>query len=334
MSTSPYFCLYAHNLPVRGATRSAVYDLHRQGITLIPNVLHAILLDFRHRPWAETQQQFAPGNPALFGHYLDFLQAKELGFFTRTPADFPALSLRWHSPHHVQNAVLSYAFGQYSLPDVLAQLDGLQCRHLELRLTLGHHAWAEVVALFQQLEPMGFQSVTLLLTYSEALPDEPALGAFYEQFPKIQCIIVHSAPGAYQSPAYPGKLAFVAQNLPREQPRTRHIVNLEYFTEAQQFNPYYHRKICVSESGSIKNCLLLPQRFGNVNTTPLAAALANPAFQELWHAAPDQTVGLRDSELRYAHFSADYLVKNPASGLFDVEHRVRPLHQHPATIAA
>jgi SPASM domain peptide maturase of grasp-with-spasm system len=321
MSNKPYFCLYAHNIPVRGATRSAIYDLQRQNVVPVPNVLYDILLDFKQHPWTETQERYAPNNPQLFAQYLSFLQKKDLGFFAETPNGFPELKLHWYSPHRVQNAVLSYAFAHYSLRDVLTQLDALQCRHVELRLSLQGHCWAEIVDLFRQMEAKSFLSVTLLLAYSSALVNEQQLGALYEEFPKIQCIIVHAAPMNFQSATHPGKIAYVTQDLQQEKPRNRNVVNLDYFTEALQFNPYFNRKVCVTDQGSIKNCLLLSPSFGNVNTTRLEAVLANPDFQELWHAAPDQTLGLRDSELRYAHFSADYLVRNPATGLFDLEHR-------------
>ena len=316
MSTKPYFQLYAHNIAVKGSTRSAIYDLQRQDIVLIPNILHKVLQHLSQHPWQETQQVFAPGNPSVFQQYIDFLLRKDLGFFLHNPASFPALSLAWHSPHHLQNAVVSYAFAHYRLGAVLAQLDELQCRHLELRLHLPGPNWPEVVAFFDQMATMSFTSVSLLLAYSEAVPDEQQLALFYEQFPKIQHIIVHDAPYGAPSAAHPEHVVFVTSDLQRELPRDRYIVNSEFFTEALRFNPYYNRKLCVDDAGNIKNCLLQPEYFANVNTTRLADVLQTPGFQELWHAAPDQTVGLRDSELRYAHFSADYLVRDAESGLF------------------
>ncbi|GGF03783.1 hypothetical protein [Hymenobacter cavernae] len=320
MSSKPYFCLYAHDIAVQGATRSAIYDLQHQHITFIPNVLYKVLLHLKQHPWRETQQVFAPGNPQLFDQYLHFLLQKDLGFYIDAPASFPPLSLAWHSPHHVQNAVVSYAFAHYSLPDVLAQLDALHCRHLELRLNLGcRGAWPEVVALFQQLETMVFSSVTLLLAYSENVPDEPQLGAFYEQFAKIQHILVHRAPYSRPGGTHPGQIAFTERDLCADQPKDCYIVNSEFFTEALQFNPYYNRKVCVSAEGYVKNCLLRPEHFANVRDTRLATVLARPDFQELWHAAPDQTAGLQASELRYALFSAAYLVRDSASGLFTRE---------------
>ncbi|MBO2013097.1 hypothetical protein [Hymenobacter negativus] len=327
MSTKPYFQLYAHNIAVKGSTRSAIYDLQRQDIVLIPNVLHRVLRHLVQHPWRETQQAFAPGNPVVFQQYIDFLLRKDLGFFLHNPASFPALSLAWNSPHHVQNAVISYAFAHYHLGAVLAQLDQLQCQHLELRLRLPGQNWPEVLALFEQMAAMSFASVSLLLAYSEAVPDEQQLRLLYEHFPKIQHIIVHDAPYGAPSAAHPEHVVFVTADLQREQPRDRYIVNSEFFTEAMRFNPYYNRKLCVDDAGYIKNCLLQPKRFANVNTTRLATVLQDADFQELWHAAPDQTVGLQDSELRYAHFSADYLVRDTGSGLFN---RV----SHPAAVPA
>jgi hypothetical protein len=167
-----------------------------------------------------------------------------------------------------------------------------------------------------ELLDKSFQSVALLLTYSPVLADPALADALYARCPKILSLLVHAAPVARASTAHPGKVAFITQDLRRVPPRPRYVVNLQYFAEAQRFNPYYNRKLCVDETGAIKKCLLLADSFGHVDATPLAEVLAQEAFQALWHAAPDRTAELQDSELRYALFSADCLVEDPHSGLF------------------
>ncbi|MGY3091467.1 SPASM domain peptide maturase of grasp-with-spasm system [Hymenobacter sp. UYAg731] len=316
MSPKPYFCLYAHNISVGGKARSAIYDLQRGQLVAIPNVLHRILLDMRQRPWRAVQQQYAPDDAALFGKYLAFLLERDLGLFVDDPLDFPPLSLQWQSPHAVLNAVVSYAFEQYDLAAVLTQLDALQCRHLELRLTTRAGCWPEVLRLADALVDKSFQSVTLLLTHSPALADPALADALYARCPKILSLVVHAAPSARASTVHPGKVAFITPDLRRVPPRPRYVVSLPYFAEAQRFNPYYNRKLCVDETGAIKNCLLLADSFGHVDETPLAEVLACEAFQVLWHVAPDRVAGVKDSELRYALFSADCLVEDPHSGLF------------------
>ena len=314
MADKSYFCLYAHNIPVQGKARSAIYDLQRGQLVVIPNVLYRIVLDLRQQPWRTVQQQYAPDDAALFGKYLAFLLERDLGLFVDDPLDFPPLSLQWESPHTVVNAVVSYEFGQYDLAAVLTQLDALHCQHLELRLTTRAGCWPEVLRLADQLVDKSFQSVTLLLTYSPALAEPALADALYARCPKILSLVVHTAPSAHASTVHPGKVAFITPDLRRVPSRPRYVVSLPYFAEAQRFNPYYNRKLCVDEAGAIKNCLLLADSFGHVDTTPLAEALAGEAFQELWHVAPDRVEGVKDSELRYALFSADYLREDPHSG--------------------
>lgn len=315
MSHKPYFCLYAHNIPVLGKARSAIYDLQRGQLVVIPNILYRILLDLRLRPWRAVQQQYAPDDAALFGKYIKFLMDRDLGLFVDDPLDFPPLSLQWESPHAVLNAVVSYEFEQYDLTAVLTQLDALQCRHLELRLTTRAGCWPEVLRLADELVDKSFHSVTLLLTYSPALADLALVDALYARCPKILSLVVHAAPNACASMVHPGKVAFITPDLRRVPPRPRYVVSLQYFAEAQRFNPYYNRKLCVDETGAIKNCLMLADSFGHVDKTPLAEVLAGEAFQVLWHVAPDRMTGVKDSELRYALFSTDCLVEDPYSKL-------------------
>lgn len=311
-----YFYLYAHNIAVKGRARSVIYDLQHQRLVPIPTILHTILGDLKQQPWCSVQQKYAPHDPAVFDKYLAFLQEKDLGLFVSSLAPFPPLALAWHSPYPVQNAVVSYTFGQYALPDVLAQLEALHCRHLELHLTTHGQSWADIAAVLRPLASTGFQSVTVLLTYAPAVADEQQLRLLYEQHPKIQCLVVHGAPAYRRSSSHPDSIVWVPQDLRQARPGNRYVVTVEYFTEALRFNPYYNRKICVDELGTIKNCLLHTAGFGNVATTRLAAALASPEFQELWHAAPDQTADIRESELRYALFCADDLRRDTATGLF------------------
>jgi hypothetical protein len=299
-----YFLLYAHNVPVRGKTVSAIYDLHGGAITRIPNVLFDIVQRLVHEP-VEAVRECYHYDVASFDQYLKFLQAKNLGFWTDEPERFPATEFVWRYPGLLTHAVLEYEFDHYALPEVLVQLDNLLCRHLELRLDL---AGRSAEALWQLLTPLAqssFKTITLFIRYAEATPPE-LLDELFATQPKLTHIFCHSAPATVRSTQHARVLTtrwrLGPDDAPAALPAPRYVVSPAYFAEAQQHNPYYNGKVCVSRRGQLKNCLRHARSFGQVQTEPLRQLITQADFQDLWHACPDKIEGLRDSELRYATY--------------------------------
>ncbi|WP_077919561.1 hypothetical protein [Spirosoma sp. 209] len=317
-----YFLLYAHNIPVRGKERAALYNLQAGHILCIPLVLTDLIEAMRTAPVETVRQQFAPTRPELFDAYLNFLLRNDLGFYTDEPTLFPPLSLQWDTPHHIQTAVLDLDFDQYDPVAVLDQLDGLQCRHVEYRLQTGRGTARQLEALMEANQGRGFRSVSLLIDYQTALGQPPQwVHRLYEACPKIEFMLVYNAPYAGKSRTHPAHIQFIQDDIRSASyrasaTRRRHIVNVGYFTEAQQFNPYYNRRVCISQAGEIKNCLQHRRSFGSVLTDRIDAVVSRADFRELWLASPDRVAGLRDSELRYCLFMPHELVADPETGLF------------------
>lgn len=297
-----YLQLYAHNVPVRGTTAGAIYNLAQGSITRVPLVLLDLLTQLAQEPLATVRARYAY-DLASFDRYVAFLLGKDLAFQTEEPAHFPALDLTWHHPGLLTHAVLEYAFAHYSLPEVLTQLDRLLCRHLELRLDLGSQPATALPALLAPLATSAFKAITVFVRHTDALT--PAfLDAVYAAHPKLAYVFCHSAPATVRSAQHarvlttrwePGQ----GEAMPRL-PTPRYIVNSQFFAEAQQHNPYYNGRVCISYLGQLKNCLRHAQSFGHVQAQPLRELIAQPGFQELWHASADKIEGLCESELRYA----------------------------------
>ena len=317
-----YFLLYAHNVPVRGSKRAAIYNLQAGQVLYIPLVLTNLIEAMRQAPVVEVRASFAPTRPDLFDAYLDFLIRNDLGFYTNNPECFPRLSLDWDTPHPVQTAVIDLNIAHYDPFPVLDQLDALLCRHIEIRLSNGNGTAATLKRLLAATHDRGFRSVSLLLDYAIVLGQPSAwVHRLFDECARIDFILVYNAPFAGKSRTHPEHIQFLEDDLNsaafREKTaKRRPIVNIPYFTESQQFNPYYNRRVCISQQGQIKNCLLHEQSFGSVLATPLSTAISSETFQALWHAAPDQVAHLRDSELRYCLFLPYALIHDNATGLF------------------
>ncbi|RTQ45894.1 hypothetical protein EJV47_23995 [Hymenobacter gummosus] len=292
-----HFLLYAHNVPVRGRDRSAIYDLHNAQITFIPNVLFDIVAALQQRPYAAVEADYGY-DAASFGKYLAFLQQKGLGFFTERPEAFPRLNLDYHCPDPLTSAVVEYEFGYYDFAALVQQLDTLRCRHLELRLRRATPARLQTLAA--ALSGTTLRAVTIWLEYTPQV-SAADLRALYAAQPKISRLLCHSAPWSGADAELP-RLTYTQWQLDEAAatlPKPRYVVNSQFFVEARHRNPYYNGKVCVSRRGDIKNCLRHARSFGRLPEATLPDVIRRADFLELWFAAPDAIEELRDSPLRY-----------------------------------
>ncbi|GAB2963024.1 hypothetical protein GCM10027048_34760 [Hymenobacter coalescens] len=305
-----HFQLYAHQVPVRGRDRSAIYDLHNAQVTFIPNVLYDILAALDQQPYADVQAAYAY-DAASFGQYMAFLQRKELGFFTDNKAAFPKLRLEHHCPDELTSAVVEHDFRHYDFATVAAQLDALRCRHLELRLT--HATPARLARLADSLAGTTLRAVTVLLEYTAAV-SAAELRALHAAHPKLSRIICHSAPHTGPDADLPALSYTPWRPGAAAPPEPRYVVNTQFFAEAQRHNPYYNGRVCISRTGLVKNCLRHARSFGQVPTDALADIVRRDDFRELWFAAPDAIEELRDSPLRYCTYFPHELRRTAPGG--------------------
>lgn len=314
-----FFRLYAHNIPVPGKERSAIYDLQRQEIVLIPNILQSILEALDRSTIDEVIAKYAPKRPDLIEKYLLFLHGKDLGFYTNSPERYPLLDLNWSSPYIIQSAVVAFEFSSYSIFQIADQLDKLHCQHVELRLNTVNSDPSDLFEVLEGLSKKTFRTITLLLNYSPYLLEENFTDKLFEAFKKINFIFVFNSPVQKNSHQNPKNISFLKKGVPKGRSGVRHIVNLDYFMEAQKHNPYYNKKVCIDEKGRIKNCLLHQNYFGNVIKDSIKNIISRNDFQKLWFASPDKIEDIRDSELRFSIFLTDELETSENPGLYRIK---------------
>jgi hypothetical protein len=278
-----YFTIYSHNIPVKGGQKSLVYDLRKEALVAIPNGLYYLLERLRIFSVEEIRSGLSAADARVVEQYLGFLAEKDLGVFSERRAPFGALELRWHSPSLVSTAVLEYGFTGYPLAGVLDQLNGLLCKNLELRLYDVDRE--ELASLLARIDRGVF---SYLVVYVEG---DAEMRETIER--------VSSKAGE----------VFVADGLREEASFHRYIVNMPYFSEAQEHHPYFNQRICVSRSGEIKRCLTHAETFGNVRDKTLREVIDDPVFTEWWDIAPDDIEDLKDSAFRYAIYTNKPLIK-------------------------
>ncbi|MFL5382211.1 MAG: grasp-with-spasm system SPASM domain peptide maturase [Longimicrobiaceae bacterium] len=313
------FRLFACCVPVRGARRSTLCDLQRERYELIPNGLYDLLHRYTDHTLEEIRADFPPSAHRTLDEYFAFLVKGEYGFWCDDPDAFPPLDLSWERPERVTNALVDVdERSRHDWPSLLAQLDALGCQAIQVRF-FRPTPLPEVEAVLGAMAHGRLRSVELLLPFDPAW-EERALEGMCLRHQRVMAITVTAAPEtridrmtgletvifhraeAVDSHAHCGAVGPEWFN-----------PSLEGFTEARSFNSCLNRKVSVDAAGEIRNCPSLPVSFGNAATTPLADAVANPAFRALWGVTKDQVETCRDCEFRYVCTDCRAWVADPSN---------------------
>jgi SPASM domain peptide maturase of grasp-with-spasm system len=299
------FKLYANCIPVKGARRSTICDLQLYRYDFIPNGLYHILTSMKDLSIADIKAAFPAFQHNIIDEYFEFLLEKDYGFFCSEPHLFPDLELSWMAPQQITNAIIDVDDqSRHPFESIFAQLDSLGCRALQLRF----FSAVSLEELGRILEMTGrgvLRHIDLLLPYSEGFSDEVLQGICSEH-QRISRIAVYSAPASrtVRVPHTNVPISFTTARCDSptccgESSPKFFVINMEHFTEAQEWNSCLNRKISISADGYIKNCPSLPDSFGHISTVPLSDALAAPHYKDLWAITKDQVKVCRDCEFRY-----------------------------------
>lgn len=72
--------LYANCIPVKGARRSLICDLHYRTYEFIPNALYDILTQYKNKSIAYIKQQYTEQYHGIIDEYFVFILNQNLGF--------------------------------------------------------------------------------------------------------------------------------------------------------------------------------------------------------------------------------------------------------------
>lgn len=299
------FRLHAHCIPVRGASRSTVSDLQRRQWHLVPNSLYEILTVHRDRSREELHALFGAESAPVLDEYFEFLEERELGWWTDEPERFPPLDLSWDVPARVTNAIVDAdAASAHDFGSLVPQLEELGCRTLQLRV-FDRWPLERLDEALRHTDASRLRSVELIAAYDLAWSDEQLL-EFCARHPRLVSFFVHGAPArrVVREPGSDVALVFRTERVDSETHCGQvhpgyFLADLSGFTEALAHNSCLNRKISVDRHGHIRNCPSMARSFGKATEVPLAAALESPGFRDLWSVTKDQVDVCRDCEFRY-----------------------------------
>ncbi len=321
MNESTPYKLYGTCLLTRGYARSTICDLERGQVYPIPNILLEILQNKQLSTISAVKLHYGEEHSEAIDDYFTFLLNEELIFFTKTPEQFPALSLQWHHPSKITNAIIDISVPfAYDVESVLQQLDELGCRKIEIRCY--DYGTPEVFSdLLKVTQNSVINSIGIVTRFHVDIPDQ-AWQELCDKYARITSITLHGCP---QCREITSSVFLTPIRLTSKFVGGAHccgVIHEDYFTsliepvsEAQHFNSCLNRKIGIDLEGNIKNCPSMSESFGHVGTTPLVTALGNDKFKSVWNINKDQINICCDCEFRYICSDCRAYIEDPSDML-------------------
>lgn len=310
-NTNAYFKVFANCVPVKGAKRSTICDLHRNNLYFIPNDLYDIITDHQDKTYDDLADYFGEESKDTLDAYFDYLLENDLGFWTDEPERFPDINFEYDVPSVITNSIIdSNKDSDHDWPAIFEQLEELGCLDLQLRF-YDEVSREEIEAVFMALDRRAIKSVDVVIKYSRSFRGKYLL-KLTERFFRIKTVTVHSAPKDEVYRMFSGKerngmgnILFVKQKIDSNthcgaiSPLYFTFSNMRLFSEAKNFNSCLNRKVGIDVDGAIKNCPSLSKSYGNIKDTSLNSAVTNIHFQELWQVNKDQIDVCKVCEFRY-----------------------------------
>jgi SPASM domain peptide maturase of grasp-with-spasm system len=315
------FKLFACCIPVRGALRSTICDLQRQTYKFIPNALFEILTDHKEKTLPELEKLYGLGSRPVLDEYFHLLEDNQFGFWTSETDTFPPLDLAWDRPERVGNAIIDIdEESDHDYVSLLHQLDILGCPSLQLRFFCRVSLESVEVAL-APTNGSRLRSIELLLRFNPNW-DQDAIEKLCIHNQRIAQIFVHDAPeDNFVRARYIGTPITYRKQIVRTSAHCGFVhpryfaINIESFTEAQNYNSCLNRKISIDSAGEIKNCPAMSKGYGNAADIALINVLTQSEFRAVWDISKDQIETCCDCEFRYICTDCRALLRNPSNPL-------------------
>lgn len=318
-----WFRLYASCLLVEGHAASVVYDIERDGIYDIDNEYLPLLRELSKTDILAVSKKFSLTVDALKAFLSNFINS-ELGFYTTEPLSFPPIDLSWEMPYDITNSIVELDEPQnFSLNNIIPQLDELGCRSVQLRFlkSTNLNKLSSVIKYFKNSRI----NETEILFPAESKISEEELYDLLSQEKRISKFLVYNSVDdrvtKNQTEFYNDRIIYFKKDIRIDDSeiisKSRFRVNIKILSEAKKFNLGLNRKVCIDRKGQIKNYIGHKTSFGNINNNQLKSVISEK-FKEMWLVSNDQIEGCAQCQYRYVCVSNSEL-KRSSNGYVKIE---------------
>ena len=297
--------IFANCIVVKGYNRSLICDLQRSDFIFIPNEMKDLLINHENKSLEEIKSFYDEMFHEMIEDNIRYLEKTEYVFFCKNPSFFPKLSLDWHYPFSITNAILD-CLSIDNYVKILMELDELKCKNIELRFfyDFDFNLIYEIINFIHNSKFI-ITTIGFVIPYNENNIEK--INFILNYSARISYIIIFNTPNEQINILKSNvnkRAIYISKNIYSESScgvisSKLFSINIKTFTESHHHNTCLNRKISIDKDGFIRNCPSMPQHFGNIKDTRLSDALNHPDFKKYWNVNKDMIAVCKDCEFRH-----------------------------------
>ncbi len=305
--TDKHIILFPSCHIVKGANRSAIYDIQREEVVFVPNDLADFIIKYNGKKYEKIINDISPTDIQTAKEYIEFLLEKEL-IYLGTNDDknvIQGISEKYEYFGQISNAIIEVSkFTLDYLDIILSQLDELSCKALQITSYNKKLFIGDLSEIMNKINTYDYLNNIELITPSFGISEYEAI-SFLRKNLRIDRLVLHShlsnkiveLPNATI-------LIFTKEKLTSNKccgniDISYFTLNLFNFTESKNHNSCLNQKISIDLKGDIKNCPGVNDSYGNIMNTQLKSVCENETFNNKWNITKDQITVCKDCEFRY-----------------------------------
>ncbi|WP_294326634.1 grasp-with-spasm system SPASM domain peptide maturase [uncultured Chryseobacterium sp.] len=299
-----YFNLFSNILITKGAGRILISDLQRQISDLYPLELYDIIEELKNDSVENILENYDAESKLIIHEYIDFLLEKEYGFITHEDWDnnFPTLSFEYQEVSRISNIFIEID-NVIILDKIRQSVNSLGVKHLVIYCTK-ELSLEEFQDIDNKFKNSVLEGIEIYAPFHSAL-DENCFQILNKSTTRIYNFIFYNC---NEIPFKTKEVFRFTINFNHENLKISACgkIDLKYFNtnlpkvlEAINHNSCLHKKIGIDIEGNIKNCPLMPEKFGNIHQSSLEEVVIQNDFKKYWNLTKDKIEICKDCEFRY-----------------------------------
>ena len=302
-----YFYLFNHCKIVKGTTQCALYDLDKNRYFAVPHSFSEFVEIYNGYEVDELFKIYDSEDHEALSEYLQFLKDMHLAIFCQNPNEsfFAELKSEYRSPSRIHNALIEY-HPSFDLKHLVSLLEKEGCRHVFF-YSFESISVKNIIRILSSLNGSGIVSVQIMMRYT-SLPLVFVYSHLAKKYSRFLKLILHHAPFDGGFLKY-GQFEFHIECLKKKikDNHTLYVIspqnfnaNIQLYTESQNYNTFFHKKLIIDASGNIKSDLISSETYGNIhNINTLENILSNSELKKYWYVRKDDIQDCKDCECRY-----------------------------------
>lgn len=299
-----YFNMFSNILITKGAGRILISDLQRKVSDLYPLELYDIIEDLKNDSIENILENYDTESKEIIHEYIDFLLENEYGFITNGDWDrnFLPLSYQFQEANKISNIFIEID-NVIILDRIKSSINSLGVKHLVIYCTK-ELSLEEYQYIDSKFKGSVLEGIEIYAPFHNDLDKE-----FFQTLNQTTTRIYNFV--FYNCPNIPFKTREIFRftiNFNHENLKISACgkIDLKYFNtnlpkvlEAINHNSCLHKKMGIDINGNIKNCPLMPEKFGNIHQSSLEEILIKSDFKKYWNLTKDKIEICKDCEFRY-----------------------------------